>query len=248
MFRRAAALGLTAAALAVLAAAPAQAHGFTSTVYVDVTADRDRVATTLQLEYDLLFVSAADYMADDPLFRAGDAALKAGDTVARAAAVNDHRDTVIGYVSERFTVTAGGRACTAADAGAITMAEQEGVPYAVLPLTWNCPAGGGHAIRSELFPDDEGYVRDTTTRVTYTLDGRGGSVVLTGAAPEFSTGTRWWRNPWVHAGLLAVAVALVLLVLRRRGTSPASQTASSSWVRHRSARPGSRAVHDVPPS
>ncbi|MDP9792833.1 hypothetical protein J2S43_001345 [Catenuloplanes nepalensis] len=229
MFRRAAALGLTAAALAVLAAAPAQAHGFTSTVYADVTARQDRVEANLQLEYDLLFVSAADFMGDDPLFRAGDAAFQAGDTVAQATAVNNHRDTIIGYVSERFTVSAGGRACTAADAGAITIGEQEGVPYAILPLTWDCPpGGGGHSIRSGLFPDSEEYVRDTTTRITYTLDGRTGTVALTPAEPEFSTGTPWWRNPWVYAVPLIVVAAAALVLLRRRVTSRASQSPSSS--------------------
>ncbi|GAB7044063.1 MULTISPECIES: hypothetical protein [Catenuloplanes] len=244
MFNRAAALGLTAVALAVLVAAPARAHGFTSTVYVDVTADRahgaDRIRTDLHLEYDLLFVSAADFMGNDPLFREGDAAFQAGDTEAQAVAVNHHRDTIVGYVSERFTVTAGGRACAAEGAGAITIGEREGVPYAMLPLVWDCPAGGGHAIRSGLFPDSEEYVRDTTTRVTYTLDGRSGSVALTAAEPEFSTGTRWWRNPWVYAAAPTVAVVAVpVLLFRRRARSRASQGHSSSWVRHRSARPGS---------
>lgn len=46
---------------------PAAAHGFTSTVYAHVTADRDGpVRTELKLEYDLLVVSAADAGDDDP--------------------------------------------------------------------------------------------------------------------------------------------------------------------------------------
>ena len=60
----------TATGSAFLQATPAAAHGFESTVYVDVTAPADdQVRTEIDLEYDLLVVSAAD-SEDDPDFYA----------------------------------------------------------------------------------------------------------------------------------------------------------------------------------
>ncbi|WP_033342043.1 HupE/UreJ family protein [Catenuloplanes japonicus] len=195
MLKRAAAIGL-AAAFAVLSATPAQAHGFTSTVYVDVTGDGAGVRTNLELEYDLLFVSAADYLKNDPLFREGDAAFQAGDTAAQATAVNHHIQTITGYVTERFAVTANGRPCESSVAGPMTMGEREGVPYTLLPLIWNCPDAGSHEVRSGLFPASEEYVRDTKTIVTYALDGRTGSAALDAATPQFSTAQAWWQRAW----------------------------------------------------
>src|SRR4030095_1475442 len=45
-----------------MTAMPAAAHGFSTVVYVDATAESDAtVRTELELEYDLLVVSVADY-------------------------------------------------------------------------------------------------------------------------------------------------------------------------------------------
>ncbi|KUL32612.1 HupE/UreJ family protein [Actinoplanes awajinensis] len=187
-----AALGVAATATVLLSAAPALAHGFSSTVYVDVTAgDAGRVRTAVELEYDLFIVSAADYESDDPLFRAGTDAFEAEDTVAMGAALNAHRESAVRYVTERFGISSDGT-CTGAPSGDFTMGAREGVPYATMLLDWTCPPGGdAHEVRSALFPDTETYVKGVKTIVTYALDGRTGSAALDASAPTFSTGQSW---------------------------------------------------------
>ncbi|MFE7979112.1 HupE/UreJ family protein [Streptomyces shenzhenensis] len=196
---RRAVIGVIAAVLALLSAVqPALAHGFTSTVYVQVGAGAEgRIRTTLELEYDLLVVSAADAERDDPLFQAGTAAFDAGDTEGQAAALNAHTRSAVGYVTRRFSVGSGSRTCTPSRQGAFTMHRQEGVPYARLTLDWACPAEGGDPVmRSGLFPDGEGYVRDTKTIITYDLDGRSGSAALDAEHPSFSLGQSWYERFW----------------------------------------------------
>ncbi|MFJ6297993.1 HupE/UreJ family protein [Streptomyces griseoviridis] len=187
--------------LALLGPVPsASAHGFSSTVYARVVdADDGRLRTELRLEYDLLVVSAADTGKDDPLFRTGTDAFENGDSRDRAAALDAHRDTVVGYVTRRFTVSGGG-ACAPAPAGGFRMGEEEGVPYALLTLDWTCPpdgeGGGDHEIRSALFPDAEGYVKGTKTIVTYTVGGHSGSAALDSAHPSFSVTQPWTARFW----------------------------------------------------
>jgi hypothetical protein len=188
------ALAVTAVAVAVLmSAVPAFAHGFTSTAYVNLTSpETGHVRTELQLEYDLLVVSAADYEKDDRLFQAGNAAFEAGDAVDQAAALDAHADSVVAYVTERFGVTAEGEACTPAQKGAFTIEERESVPYTLLVLDYRCPeSAGAHEVRSGLFPDSEGYVRDTKTIVTYDLDLNSGSAALDAQHRSFSTQQSW---------------------------------------------------------
>ncbi|WP_344502127.1 HupE/UreJ family protein [Dactylosporangium maewongense] len=191
-------IGILATVIAFLSAAPALAHGFSSTVYVDVTAgDEGHVRTMLQLEYDLLVVSAADFEDDDPLFRTGTAAFDARDTDGQAAALNTHAKSVVGYVTERFSVTADGKICAPTKVGDVTIGEQEGVPYAKLLLDWACPEQGDeHEVRSKLFPDAEGYVTGTKTIVTYEIDGHTGSAALDADQPSFSTGQTWYERFW----------------------------------------------------
>src|SRR4051812_31468511 len=89
---------LAAALMGALLLTPASAfaHGFSSVVYVDVTAPaRGHVRTTLGLEYDLLVVSAADAEHDDPLFKAGTAAFEDGDAAEQAAALEAHTASVL---------------------------------------------------------------------------------------------------------------------------------------------------------
>ncbi|MEU4688316.1 HupE/UreJ family protein [Actinoplanes sp. NPDC023714] len=189
-------LGFTLAAL-TSAATPALAHGFNSTVYADVRAgdDSGHVRTALELEYDLFVVSAADYRHDDGLFQEGNAAFEAGDADGQAAALNAHADAAVGYVTERFSVAAGGEACAPSATGPFTMGTREGVPYTTLVLDWRCAARDGeHEIRSGLFPDAETYVRDTKTIVTYEIDGRDGSAALDSGNPVFSTAQTWQQR------------------------------------------------------
>jgi hypothetical protein len=183
---------------ALLGAAPAMGHGFSSVVYVDVTSpEKGHVRADLELEYDLLVVSAADTQKDDPLFRAGDPAFKAQDPAAEVAALNAHADSVTKYVTERFGVTIDGEACTPSRAGAFKVEPRDGTTYVRVPLDYDCPkAAGAHVVRSGLFPDSEGYVRGTKTIATYDLDLRKGSAALDAKHPSFSTDQSWTQRFW----------------------------------------------------
>ncbi|MFJ2030518.1 HupE/UreJ family protein [Streptosporangium sp. NPDC087985] len=196
--RRACAVIAAAAVAVLLSALPALAHGFTSTVYANLTSpETGHVRTELQLEYDLLVVSAADNEKDDPLFRAGTAAFEAGDTAQQAAALDAHADSVIAYVTKRFGVTAGSEACTPARDGDFTIGRREGVPYALLTLDYRCPESAeAHEVRSGLFPGSEGFVRDSKTIVTYDLDLRSGSTALDAQHRSFSTQQSWLERFW----------------------------------------------------
>ncbi|MFJ2304272.1 HupE/UreJ family protein [Streptomyces sp. NPDC087787] len=196
---RRALVGITAAVIAFLGLGqPASAHGFSSVVYVHIAGgDGGRVRTVLELEYDLFVVSAADAEHDDPLFRAGTAAFEAEDARAQAAALESHADSAVTYVTERFSVGAGGKACTPSRAGDVTVGRREGVPYASLPLEWACPAkDGDREVRSTLFPDSEGYVRGTRTIATYDLTGLSGSAALDAGHPSFSISQSWYERFW----------------------------------------------------
>ncbi|MEV1167610.1 HupE/UreJ family protein [Nonomuraea sp. NPDC049784] len=196
--RRACAVVAAVAVAVLLSAVPALAHGFTSTVYVDLTSPGiGHVRSELELEYDLLVVSAADSEKDDPLFRAGTAAFEARDAAEQAAALHAHAGSVVAYVTERFGVTAEGAACTAAQDGDFTIEQREGVPYALLVLDYRCPGSAeAHEVRSGLFPDSEGYVRDTKTVVTYDLDLTSGSAALDAKQRSFSTQQSWAERFW----------------------------------------------------
>ncbi|MGC4879998.1 HupE/UreJ family protein [Micromonospora sp. DT43] len=178
-----------ATVLPFLGGGPAFAHGFSSTVYAKITAgDEGHIRSEVELEYDLLVVSAADSGADDPLFRVGTAAFEAGDSAAQAAALKAHAPTVLRYVADRLSVTARGVACQPTQVRDATIGAREGVPYADLLLDWTCAERADeHEVRSGLFPDDEAYVKGTKTIVTYEIDGRSGSAALDAANPSFST-------------------------------------------------------------
>ncbi|MEV0975197.1 HupE/UreJ family protein [Microtetraspora glauca] len=196
--RRAGAVIAAVAVAVLLSAPPALAHGFTSTVYADLASpETGHVRTELQLEYDLLVVSAADNEKDDPLFRAGTAAFEAGDAAEQAAALDAHADSVVAYVTERFGVTTGGKACTPVRDGDFTIGQREGVPYALLILDYRCPeSADAHEVRSGLFPGSEGYVRDSKTIVTYDLDLKSGSTALDAQHRSFSTRQSWFERFW----------------------------------------------------
>ena len=98
-------------------------------------------------------------------------------------------------MTERFGVTAEGRACTPAKDGDFTIEQRDGVPYALLVLDYRCPgAGEAHELRSGLFPDSEGYVRDTKTIVTYDLDLKSGSAALDAQHPRSPRSSRCSRS------------------------------------------------------
>jgi hydrogenase/urease accessory protein HupE len=182
-------LGLTLAT-----AAPASAHGFSSTMFADVTSGDDgTLRAELGLEYDLLVVSAAEFEKDDEFFQQG---LDLFETGEEKKALDDHADTVISYATDRFTISDGSGACEAEQVGDFRIEEREGVPYAFFDLEYACDGGddASHEIRSSLFADDEGYVKDAKTIVTYDLDGHSGSAALDAANPTFSTAQPWYER------------------------------------------------------
>ncbi|MFF4557650.1 HupE/UreJ family protein [Streptomyces sp. NPDC001422] len=189
---------VAALAICLGLATPSVAHGFTSTVYVDVSGKRGGLRTDLKLEYDLLVVSAADAGHDDSLFRAGTRAFDAGNVDAEASALSAHRGSVLDYVTQRFTVTTDSVACTAAPAGPFRMGRENGAPYALLSLDWTCAGdiNSDGVIRSSLFPGTETFVNGTKTIVTYALDGHSGSAALDAAHPAFSLGQAWIERFW----------------------------------------------------
>ncbi|WP_193613447.1 HupE/UreJ family protein [Nocardioides lijunqiniae] len=203
----------------------AQAHGFSSTVYADVTSPETGVVRVdLGLEYDLLVVSAAENQDDDPLFEEGTAAWEDGDLPAQATALAEHSDSVVAYVTDRFAVTAAGAACTPTVHGDYEI-EMRDVPYAHLVLDYDCPAADVHEVTSELFPDDEGYVKDTKTVVTYDLDLRDGSAALDSDDPTFSTQQSTLERFWeffrlgaehLYGGLDHVLFLVALIAGSRR--------------------------------
>jgi hypothetical protein len=204
---------------ALLSAAPSLAHGVSSVVYGDVTSpESGHVRAELGLEYDLLVVSAADAEDDDSLFRDGDSAFRAGDTAGQAAALDDHADTVLAYVTGRFSVGAEGVDCAPTQDGGASIEEREGVPYAFLVLDFACSTSAQeHEITSTLFPDSEGYVKDTKTIVTYELDLREGSAALDAEQPSFSThqstGERFWEFFKLGAEHLLLGLDHILFLL-----------------------------------
>jgi hypothetical protein len=186
------------AAAAVLGAVPALAHGFSSTVYVDVSSpETGQVRADLGLEYDLLVVSAADNEKDDPLFQQGNSAFEAADPAKQTAALYAHARSVVKYVTGRFGVTVASGACIPVQHGGFRIEEREGVPYALLTLDYRCPEpADAHEVRSGLFADSEGYVRGTKTILTYDLDLRSGSAALDDRHPSFSTQQSWSERFW----------------------------------------------------
>jgi HupE/UreJ protein len=216
-----------AAGVVLLTATSAFAHGFSSVVYADVTApEREHVRTELGLEYDLLVVSAADAEKDDPLFRAGTAAFEHEDPAEQAAALDAHADSVLGYVAKRFSVSDQGGACTATRDGGVQIKQRVGVPYAFVVLDYRCPHGGdAHVVRSEVFPDSEGYVRGTKTIVTYDLDLESGSASLEAKHPAFSTHQSLLQRYWeffrlgaehLYTGIDHILFLLALIAGSRR--------------------------------
>lgn len=176
----------------------ADAHGFSSVVYADVTAPSlGHVRVDLGLEYDLLLYSVADSEQDDALVKEGQPAWDAADLPGQAKAINDHADPVLAYVEERFGVSVDGTECTPVPDGDFTV-ELRDVPYAQVVLDYRCPDDAqSHDIRSTLFPDDEGYVTGTKTIVTYDLDFVDGSAALDSSRTSFSTtqstAERFWE-------------------------------------------------------
>jgi hypothetical protein len=221
-------MAVAAVGAMLLTPASSFAHGFSSVAYVDVTSPgQGHVRTELGLEYDLLVVSAADTQKDDPLFQAGTAAFEDGDPAEQAAALEAHAASVNAYVTRRFGVGVhAGAACAPTREGGVKIKQRVGVPYAFLVLDYRCPRGGdAHVVRSELFPDSEGYVKGTKTIVTYDLDLTSGSASLEAEHPAFSTHQSLFERYWeffrlgaehLYTGIDHILFLLALIAGSRR--------------------------------
>lgn len=214
-----AAAGLAAVALAA-GATSASAHGFTSVVYADLSAGEEqaRVAVDLKLEYDLLVVSVADAQHDDALFEDGTYAFEMGDSETRAQVLEEHLPQIQSYIADRFTIASAGESCSASIDDAIGMTVRDDVPYAEIALRYTCASPSDDlVVTSTLFPDDEEYVTDTKTILTYDIDGRSGSAALDTERTSFSTAQsvveRFWEFFLLGAEHLLFGIDHVLFLL-----------------------------------
>src|SRR5215471_10888784 len=115
------------AAFVVFSGERAEAHGFASVVYADVTSAReDHVGVKLGLEYDLLLVSVASSEKDDPFYREGQPAWDAGEYPGMVKAAQDHSASIAKYLAQRFTMKTGaGGVCTPSIDQGITVSPNE---------------------------------------------------------------------------------------------------------------------------
>ncbi|PZF26842.1 HupE/UreJ family protein [Curtobacterium sp. MCLR17_045] len=227
-------------------AAPASAHGFSSVVYADVTSTKPTVVQAkLGLEYDLMLVSVATSEHDDALHEQGQQAWDDGDFPGMVSAAEAHTDAIGKYVFDRFRVSgAGGQACTGTLDDTVTVDLQDEVPYAHVTADFTCPepseTQSGHVVSSELFPDDETFVRDTKTIVTYDVDDRTGSATLDASQRTFSTeqsaGERFWEFFRLGAEHLLTGIDhilfLVALIAGSRRLREVVYTASAFTIAH----------------
>ncbi|MGN8025186.1 HupE/UreJ family protein [Microbacterium sp. 22242] len=190
VLRIGAVLALLAGAL-LLVADPADAH-VTTVAYADLTAAGSTdVRVVFDLQYELLSASAAKAQNDPGLFAQ---AIGHPQTGAENRVLADHAAAILAYTTARFTVRVdGGPACRPRADGAAEFHERDATDYARFAVRYVCGSahGRGLLVRSALFPDAEGMVKDTKTIVTYALDGRSGSAALDAAHPQFSTAQPW---------------------------------------------------------
>ena len=111
-------------------------------------------------------------------------AYEATDPDVQREQLTEHADAVDDYVTERFAIDAGAERCTLERAGASDIRDDAGRAFAVLRYSARCADDEATlAASSALFPDLEGFVHDTETRITWSVDDAAGSGLLTAATP-----------------------------------------------------------------
>ena len=170
---------------------PADAH-VTTVAYADLSAaSATDVRVRFDLQYPLLSASAAKAEKDPGLFADAIEHPRAG---AEDQVLAEHASTILAYTTARFTVAPeGGRPCRPHAEGAAAFHNRDATDYARFTVRYTCDTAhrGALVVRSTLFPDAEGMVKDTKTIVTYALNGRSGSAVLDRTHPQFSTAQPW---------------------------------------------------------
>ena len=197
-----------AAACFLLPAAPAAAHSYAATVFAEVTEpEPGLVRTVLEVEYVLLATDGAREMGDSAFEAEAYADVQASGRDASkltTAVLEEHSDTVLGYILPRYSVTvetAGADAAAAepcqnalAEPYAITL--RDGVPYARIVVDSDCRSEVGAApaayrIGTELFPGTAPGGK-TTTIVSYDLrSGSGVTNLDTDTDPAMTTTQDW---------------------------------------------------------
>jgi hypothetical protein len=200
------AVGVLVAALAMVlltGVTPAGAHNFNAVVYVGLSApERGHVRAELNLDSYLLVQSVTDFAGDTALGQQGADTQSNQDFPAQAALLDAHGDEVLRYVDAHFGITAHDTACTPARDGPITAEQRDNQPYVLMVLDYACPQADVHEVRSDLFPDSEGYANDTKTIVTFKLDLNDGTAILDSEQRSFSTHQTWreWFWSWFRVG------------------------------------------------
>ena len=225
-----------AAAMLVIGAAPADAHGAMTTARVTVSAGAATdVEAQVEVEYDLLMKSA--WLRED--------AWGATDPAEQLRQLEAHQADVAAYVSDRFQVAYGDVRCTAKSTAPPERTERDGRAYALIHLDYDCAdePGKAHSLFSALFPDAETFVHSTTTLVHYDLDGTEGTTMLQGdddtheITPAEHDESRQWAEFVVLGGEhllfgLDHLLFLLVLVLGSRSVRDVVLAASTFTVAH----------------
>ncbi len=211
MLRRILAVVLLSLALLV-PALPAAAHDYAATVYAEVSEpEPGLVRTVLDLEYVLLAVDGARAMdaADFEQEAFADVQASGQDpTRLTTRVIDEHADTVSGYVLPRWSVApASGQgegepaACPNTVAAPFEIVLIENVPHARIVIESDCrdaeaAAAPAYRITTSLFPGTEPGGK-TTTVVAYDLrSGSGVANLDTDTAPTMTTDQDWGSRMW----------------------------------------------------
>ncbi|MDL9978959.1 HupE/UreJ family protein [Microbacterium sp. ASV49] len=181
---------IAGAAASVLVAAPAEAH-VTTVAYADLApSGATGVRATFDLQYQLLSASVAQEQNDPALFTA---AIDQPIEGQEQSVLTGHAASIVDYTAARFAVSAGDVPCRPHLDGGFVFHQRDAADYARYSIVYTCGPthDRGHVVRSSLFPDREGMVKDTKTIVTYRLDGRSGSAALDAGHPSFTTEQSW---------------------------------------------------------
>ncbi|GAB1818866.1 HupE/UreJ family protein [Herbidospora sp. RD11066] len=163
---------LSALAVLLLTAAPAQAHVRTTSVAVDLRGQGDGVAAVVDVEYDVLgrLLGLDGVATPDP-----DGAVPEVPAEVRRASLDAHTADVAAYVGEGLRLSRSSIACTPQDGARVELADSGAVRVA---LAYECPASGALTVRSDIFRASDGVVDDIRTMVAYDVDGLRGSTLL----------------------------------------------------------------------
>ena len=171
--------------VAVLAAAPAEAHVKTSTGYSVIRSDGGEVSYELRVEYDVLARSSA----------MGREAEDATTDEERRGALRDRYQTVADYLDGRVVIYLDDVACDGGLTGA-DIEYEDTITYAVLDLAFDCVGApnGSYRVHYSMFALDEGIVDDHVNLIDYELGDAKGQAAVDSYVPEFVAGDRSWLS------------------------------------------------------